>query len=59
MRFEQVERRTAEDERVRFEEVKEFVTFELGRVQQRMPQPWFDELVSSLARLRMRVQRPT
>jgi hypothetical protein len=59
MRYEQLDRRTSDEERVRFEEVKEYVALELGRVQKRMPEPWFDELVTSLARLRIRVQQPS
>ena len=58
MRYEQMERRTSEEDRAKFEEMKQFVALELGRVGQRMPQPWFEELVESLTRLRMRYQRP-
>jgi hypothetical protein len=59
MKYEQVERRTSDEDRAKFEEMKSFVALELGRVGQRMPQPWFEELVESLTRLRMRYQRPT
>ena len=57
MLYEGVERRAAEDDRAKFEEMKRYVAMELGRVGQRMPQPWFDELVESLTRLRIRYQR--
>jgi hypothetical protein len=53
-----MERRTSDEDRAKFEEMKSFVALELGRVGQRMPQPWFEELVESLTRLRMRYQRP-
>lgn len=59
MKYEELERRTHLDDRARFEEVKEFVAQELGRVGQRMPQPWFEDLVDSVTRLRMRYQPPT
>jgi hypothetical protein len=59
MRYELVDRRTSEEDRARFEEIKGYVAIELGRVGKRMPRPWFEELVDSLARLRMRWQRPT
>lgn len=57
MRYEQVERRTSSEDRLRFEETKGFVASELGRVGQRMPRQWFEELVNTLTRLRMRVLR--
>jgi hypothetical protein len=59
MKYEELERRTHPDDRARFEEMKEFVAQELGRVGQRMPQPWFDDLVDSVTRLRIRYQHPT
>ena len=58
MLYEGLERRAADDDRARFEEMKRYVALELGRVGQRMPQPWFEELVESLTRLRIRYQRP-
>jgi hypothetical protein len=56
--YDGLERRAADDDRARFEEMKRYVALELGRVGQRMPQPWFEELVESLTRLRIRYQRP-
>lgn len=58
MKFEQVERRTAEEDRLRFEELKGYVANELDRVGQRMPQPWFEDLVDTVTRLRIRYQPP-
>jgi hypothetical protein len=57
MLYEGVERRAADDDRAKFEEMKRYVAMELGRVEKRMPQPWFEELVESLTRLRIRYQR--
>ena len=57
MRHEQLERRTSTEDRARFEELKVHVADELERVRQRMPKPWFAELVVSLARLRVRYLR--
>ena len=57
MDTEQQERRTLEAERERFEELKQHVASDLNRVAERMPQPWFDELVDSVTRLRARCLR--
>ena len=57
MLYEGVERRAEDDDRAKFEEMKRYVALELGRVGKRMPQPWFEELVESLTRLRIRYQR--
>jgi hypothetical protein len=59
MRFEQLERRTSDEDRVQFEEIKGFVAGELGRVGDRMPKPWFEDLVETVTRLRIRFSRQT
>ena len=57
MRYESIERRTEQELRSRFEELKAECAQQLGRVSQRMPQPWFEELVDDIARLKVRCEK--